>query len=80
VHCALVSFRLLEKSNPFALSLSKAAPPFYKGGLHRGVQREFTPLPGVWGCPPKKDSFVIARSPPLADDEAISGLGERNGD
>ena len=38
VHCALVFFRLLEKSDPFALSLSKDAFPFYKGGLHRGIK------------------------------------------
>ena len=65
MHCALVFFRLLEKSNPFALSLSKDAFPFYKGGLHRGVQRGIYPSARGLGVSPKKDSFVIARSPSL---------------
>jgi hypothetical protein len=37
------SFAYWKKSNPFALSLSKDASPFYKGGLHRGVQRGIYP-------------------------------------
>ena len=80
MHCALVFFRLLEKSNPFALSLSKDAFPIYKGGLHRGVQRGIYPSARGVGVFPQKESFVMARSSSLAKDEAISGLGERNGD